>query len=150
MKKEITILPTWDWKMIYELDWSIEDYMIMKQKKIEAWWDWFYSEKYRTEIKFKSIQNPSWKTQYIALEAPKTPKKELTQEDRVKRDIMLAKILKDTAEGRKKRFFKYREEELKLLSIREQGHWLETTLSKLRRLKEYEEREIKEDFKNNK
>ena len=140
MKKEITILTSWKWD-IYEIDWNIKDYMNMKTQAKQNWEDWFWCERYQTYIKFASLEKESWKTQYIALEEPKKPIKELTQEDRVKRDIMLANILKDTAEGRKKNFYKYREDELFKLATREKTHWLETTVNKLLRLKEYEVRE---------
>lgn len=142
MKKEITFLPTWDWSIIYELDWSIEDYVEMKKKIKEEWWDSFRSDKYRTEIKFNSIQNPRGKTQYIALEAPKEEYKEKTVAEREKIAETIRKAYKTTEEGRKKRFIERKQEILLELEKKELEFWLDSTLEKL---KDYNKLKLEND-----
>jgi len=130
LTEEVTILTTWDNEII-NINYSIEEWLTAKSNSKSSWEDWIYLKSLKRFLKFSAIKDEQWKTKYMVLEAPKKKPKELTPEERKKRDIMIKEMLEKTFEWRKKRFYDRREEILNDLEKEEKNFWMETTKSKI-------------------
>ena len=125
MKKEITILTSWKWD-VYEIEWSVEDYMKMQMEAKAKWEDWFWSNKYRCKIKFSALEKESWKTHYLSIEAPKY---EPTQEQ--KASLIIKELAKKAEINKEERFIKKRSDILENLRLEEKRLWLMPTVEKI-------------------
>ncbi len=146
MKKEVTLLKTWKDEE-YKLDMSIQDYIGMKMKTLQEWWDWFFSSKYNEFLKFSRFESEKGKTDYIYLEWPKDvkEKRELTPQERIQLKKNIAEAMERSKERRFREFLEERNNILKKLAEREKEFWTETTIEKLN---EYEELRV-EKMRNN-
>lgn len=130
MKKEITILQTWDnEEIILEVEFS--KWISTKTEAKSKWEDWILIKSLNRYIKFANIKDEKWKTQYLSLEAPKKDFKWFTPEERKNFNKAKETILEKTKEWRKKRFLETREKILKQLARDEEMFWLDTTINKL-------------------
>lgn len=134
MKKEITLITTWDNEVI-ELNASFDEWIKSKNWAKAKWEDWFKPKWVDRYIKFANIKDERWKTQYLALEAPKKEFKLFTPEERKNFNKAKEIILEKTKEWRMKKFIAKRENILKQLARDEERFWLETTISKLEEYK---------------
>jgi len=85
------------------------------------------------DIYFNYIKDKREIVRHLALETKEEKKefKELTEEERIKRDEFLKKIFKDTEKWRKKKFIERRMDILNRLASDEIRYGLETTKSKI-------------------
>lgn len=127
-KKDLTLLYSWGSKDIYEIDWSIKDYINMKTQAKQNWEDWFWCEKYQTYIKFASLEKESWKTQYLSIEAPKN---EPTQAEKDKSAVILRELAKKAEVNKLARFIEKRNDILERLRLEEVRLWEMTTVDKI-------------------
>ena len=130
MKKEITILQTWDNEEI-TLEVEFSKWIATKTEAKSKWEDWILIKSLNRYIKFANIKDERWKTQYLSLEASKKDFKWFTPEERKNFNKAKENILEKTKEWRKKRFLETREKILKQLARDEERFWLDTTISKL-------------------
>ena len=128
MKKEITILTTWDWNTVYEIDCSLKEYLAMQIEVKNKWEDWFLSEKYNEKIKFWKIGSEKWKTQYLSIEAPKN---EPTQAEKDKSAVILRELAKKAEVNKLARFIEKRNTILERLRLEEVRLWEMTTVDKI-------------------
>lgn len=145
----ITILETRD-KEFIEIQIDIEKRLQIKSEAKSKWEDWIFIKWLKRFIKFSNIKDERGKMQYISLPSPEIkPRdiKEMTEEERKNRKILLDKIWEETKEGRKKKFIEQRKDILKRLEVSEKRHWIQTTLNKLEELNVFRKKNI---FKKNK
>jgi len=129
-KKNITILTLWDWeRIIIEMD--IENFIEMQREDLSIGMKEFYISYLKRTICYSDIKWKQWKTNYIALEAPKQEFKESTPEERKARDKMLAEMLEKTYNARKKNFITERNRILFELAKTEKRFDFQTTIEKL-------------------
>lgn len=135
MKKEIVILTLWSEEKIEIENISYENFIKQMEEKKKTGSDWINILSLRRFLKFSAIADIKWKTNYIALEAPKQEYKELTKQEREKRDDYIKKMLEKTFDWRKKKFIlNTRVEILENLAKQERYFWLQTTKEKLQEL----------------
>ena len=135
MKKEIVILTLWSEEKIEIENISYENFIKQMEEKKKAGSDWINISSLRRFLKFSAIADIKWKTNFIALESPKQEYKELTKQEREKRDDYIKKMLEDTFPRRKKNFIlNTRVEILENLAKQERYFWLQTTKEKLQEL----------------
>lgn len=108
MKKEITILTTWDNEEII-LEVEFWKWISTKSEAKSKWEDWILIKSLNRYIKFANIKDERWKTQYLALEAPKKEFKWFTPEERKNFNKAKEIILEKTKEWRMKKFIVRRE-----------------------------------------
>lgn len=132
MKKEITILTSWCWKNIYEIDWSVEDYLVMQSQVKTEWENWFWSSKYREKIKFSNIATEKGKTLHLALPEPEIIRTDnQLKQDRINLEKIHKKFLEENKDYRIRKFLEKRKSILEQLAKEEKSFNLETTNSKV-------------------
>ena len=146
MKKEITLITTWDNEVI-ELNASFKEWTDSKNWCKARWEDWFKPKWVDRYIKFANIKDERWKTQYLALEATKKEFKWFTPEERKNFNRAKEIILEKTKEWRMKKFIAKRENILKQLAKDEERFGLETTLKQLQEYKILKNKSIIDNIK---
>lgn len=146
MKKEITLITTWDNEII-ELNASFKEWIDSKNWAKARWEDWFKPKWVDRYIKFANIKDERWKTQYLALEAHKKDFKWFTPEERKNFNKAKEIILEKTKEWRMKKFIAKRENILKQLAKDEARFGLETTLKQLQEYKILKNKSIIDNLK---
>lgn len=132
--KDIVIITTWDNEDII-IEFWMEQWLMVKSECKSKWEDWIVINALNRFIKFSNIKNEQWKTRYISLPSPKEVKNiNLTPEQRVKRDKMIAEMLEKTYSNRRKTFLETRKDILKQLAKSERRFKLQTTENKLEEL----------------
>ncbi len=146
MKKEITLIKTFD-NNEYQIQINIRDWNKLVSDTKAKWENKIFLKDYNENLYFSQIKYEKWKTQYLALEAPKKEFKWFTPEERKNFNKAKEIILEKTKEWRMKKFIIKRENILKQLARDEERFWLETTISKLEEHKILKNKSIIDNLK---
>lgn len=135
--RNITLITTWDNEVI-EVEIDFDTWLSKKNEAKKQWLDWVLLKKQKRFVKFANIKDEQWKTRYFEEKKRiEAPKRELTEEERQKRNKFIIFCLEKTKENRRKNFIEERERILNNLAKMEKSWWMETTKSKLDKLAYY-------------